>query len=459
MPEPRNRRLIRALRAMGRFLAWPLRTILRLTKDGLLFTLLACACGAVAFRNDELANIPLLIGLVLFSVLTTGLFLGSRSLKQLGLQRRCAERTFAGEPVTVTLTLKNAGRLPAGGVTLSESLRAVTRTKESASPSSGESQRLTLAPGGTARPGGAGSGQTYAVAVIGRGLEPTRYSLLVRRRGMYEYGRTSLSTTFPFGFWRCTGERRIPGRLVVYPRLGEIDGGLFEELELALTRMRRSRPSREEQDFRSLREYRHGDNPKWIHWRSSARMGRPLIKEFEEPQTRRVLLLLDTNLQRLGTQRGPAFELALSFAGTVVRELNRRNCHVQVATLPPGERPLRMEITREKRNLDMWLEALAGLQPDNSRTLADMRGALRREELRHVYVLVLGLGSLRVRCDLTWLASLDNAVKVLDVRGDEFRRIFRRGGGAREEVDEDLLLAYGDEELDDLAQEELALIG
>ena len=59
------------------------------------------------------------------------------------------------------------------------------------------------------------------------------------------------------------------------------------------------------------------------------------------------------------------------------------------------------------------------------------------------------------------MRSIDNIVKVLDVRGEEFRRIFHRqaSGSARDELDEDLLLALGDEELDELAQEEMALVG
>ncbi|MCZ7647390.1 MAG: DUF58 domain-containing protein [Planctomycetota bacterium] len=464
MAKKRSLRLI--LRGLWRLASWPVRTLFRLTKDGVIFAALGLACATVTFfRTDELANIPLLICLVLASILFSGLLLGSWSLRHLGVHRRCTERTFAGEAVAVTLTLFNRARLPAGGVTLAESLRAAAKSKRPGGGTpSNESQRLTPSGFGTVRPGGggAGSGQTFAVTVVGRGQERTRYTLVVRRRGIYQFGRTRLSTTFPFGFWNCSAERRDPGRLVVYPRLGEIEGTLFEELELAMQRVRRSRPSREEQEFRSLREYRHGDNPKWIHWRSSARMGRALVKEFEEPQTKRVLLLLDTNLQRLGTQRAPAFELAISFAGTVARELLRRACTVRCLALPPGERPLDVEVSKERRNLDTLLEALAGLEPDNGRNLADLKPYVSREQLRNTYILVLGLGSLRVRGDLGWLQSLDNVVKVLDVRGEEFRRIFRRGatgGHIRDELDEDLLLTLGDDELDELAQEELALVG
>jgi len=463
MPKPTPQRLWRGLLNV---LFWPFRTLRRMTADGFKFVLLAVCCAVVAARADQFANIPLLITLVLFSVLWSALILGTNALRTLKITRHCVERTFAGEPVTVTLAVQNTARVPVAGLMLSEVVRSLpTRVGGPAgvdASSAQESQRLLPVALGRPNAPSVGGGQAFAAMVSGRGVERVRYRLLVRRRGIYHFGRTQLDTVFPLGFWRSHAARRVPGRLVVYPRLGEIDTALFQEMEAAVQRLRRSRPSREEQDFRSLREYRPGDNPKWIHWRSSARQGKMLVKEYEEPQTRRVFLLLDTNLQRLGPQRLPAFELALSFAATCTRELARHGCEVTCAAMAPDTQPNFLTVSRERRNLDTLLEMLAGLQPDSTRTLTDLRGHIRREDLRQVFILVLGLGSLRVRADLTWLRSPDCVVKMLDVRGEEFRRLFRRTSSAtpgREDTDEDLLLALGDEELDALAQEELALVG
>jgi uncharacterized protein (DUF58 family) len=284
------------------------------------------------------------------------------------------------------------------------------------------------------------SGQTFAIAVAGRSQERTVYTLRVRRRGIYTFGRTRLETVFPFGFWRSKLERRVEGRLAVYPRLGEIDSEFFLEVDAAFQRIQTARPSREEQDFRGLREYRHGDNPRWIHWKSSARQNRWLVKEFEEPQSRRVILLLDTNLARMGGQRGPAFERAISFAATVSRELMRRNCDVTTVTLPQGRPPVALEVQKERRNLDQAFEMLASLSSDNSRMLDSVRPVLTPEDLRNAFVLVVGLGSLRLKAPLGWLSNHHNMVKVLDVRSEEFRRIFKLTGvGApREDLEDEL---------------------
>ena len=440
-----------AKRVMVKIAGWPLRTALRITKEGFLFACLTILCAFLASRSPELSNIPLLVCLVLFSILCTTLFLGGASLRNLRLRRRCAERTFAGEAIDVTLTVTNESRLPAGALVISENLRA-TVAPGRRNFAAEESQRMPKAVPRTPWASGASGGYSFAVAVPGRGRERVRYSLLVRRRGIYHFGRTRLATIFPFGLWISHDQRREPGRLVAYPRLGVLDTAFFQEMEIALQRIRRTRPSLEEHDFRGLREYRHGDNPKWIHWRTSARLTKPLVKEYEEPQAKRVLILLDTNLQRLGTQRFPGFELALSFTATAAREMLRRGCEVTLVAQPPGRKPVECTVSAERRNLDVLLEILAGMHPDNSRTLEDLRTHIRRGQLKNVYVLALGLGSLRRQADLTWLASHDNAVKVLDVRGEEFRRVFRRATSGDQHGDEfeDDLMALSDDVFDEL---------
>ena len=429
--------------------SWPLRTLLRLTREGWLFALLTLACAVAASRASEYSNIPLLICLVMVSLMLTALILGNASLRQLSISRRCATHTFAGDPLTVTLTVHNPARLPATGLSIVENMRSTTRVTRPTPIH--ESQKMIVPLLGRRSTPGLREAETFATVVAGRDRERAQYPLHLRRRGLYQFRRMRLSTGFPFGFWRTQREQYTPGQIVVYPRLGEIDAALFKEVEEALQRLKRFRPSREEHEFRGLREYRSGDHPKWIHWRSSARHLQWMVKEHETPQAKRVILLLDTNLQRLGAQRFPAFEAAISFAATAARELARRGCEVTALVLPPDEQPQQILVSRERRNLDVYFELLAGLRPDNGRTLSDLRTSVSRMLLSQAYVLVLGLGSLRMKADLSWLHSMENVVRVLDTRGEEFRRIFRRGTG-HVDLEEDLLPLFADAEY---AQEEV----
>lgn len=51
--------------------------------------------------------------------------------------------------------------------------------------------------------------------------------------------------------------------------------------------------SQREADLHGLRVYRTGDSPRWIHWRTTARRGEPMVREFEENSQPNLLLYVD----------------------------------------------------------------------------------------------------------------------------------------------------------------------
>jgi uncharacterized protein (DUF58 family) len=69
------------------------------------------------------------------------------------------------------------------------------------------------------------------------------------------------------------------------------------------------------QEFTALREYRPGDPVRHIHWRSFARLGEPVVKEFQDEFFTRYALVLDTFGDELPEA---AFETAVSVAASFV---------------------------------------------------------------------------------------------------------------------------------------------
>src|SRR5258708_33611326 len=51
--------------------------------------------------------------------------------------------------------------------------------------------------------------------------------------------------------------------------------------------------SAQQQEYHGLRDYRPGDSPRWIHWRTSARLGQPRVQEFEQQHEQNLAILLD----------------------------------------------------------------------------------------------------------------------------------------------------------------------
>ena len=114
-------------------------------------------------------------------------------------------------------------------------------------------------------------------------------------RGRYRLGPMRLSTRFPFGLFchRTTvgptdraGGFPAPGRLT--PRLGRAASRVVRRSQAARAAGRRRR--------RLLRHspLRGGDTRRWIHWRTSARAGKLMVRQFEQPRNRDVALLLDS---------------------------------------------------------------------------------------------------------------------------------------------------------------------
>jgi uncharacterized protein (DUF58 family) len=75
------------------------------------------------------------------------------------------------------------------------------------------------------------------------------------------------------------------------------------------------------EEFVSLREYRQGDPLRNIHWRSWARVGKPIVKEFEDEFFVRHALVLDTfTVEPYSEVLEAAVSVAASFACTVLTQ-------------------------------------------------------------------------------------------------------------------------------------------
>ncbi len=75
------------------------------------------------------------------------------------------------------------------------------------------------------------------------------------------------------------------------------------------------------EEFVALREYRHGDPLRHIHWRSWAKTGKPIVKEFEDEFFVRHALVLDTfDAEPRGEILEEAVAVAASFACTVLTQ-------------------------------------------------------------------------------------------------------------------------------------------
>jgi uncharacterized protein (DUF58 family) len=187
----------------------------------------------------------------------------------------------------------------------------------------------TPLPAGRLEDGGAAHRRAWPLTSLGPGetrLEHGRIQL--QRRGRYAWGPLTAISAEPLGLI----ERRVevlPGReIIVFPALGTLDR---EGLERHLLGSRdadperaRSHPQRHptaRAEFHGLRPFRPGDSPRSVHWRTSARTGELMVREYEDFTGQNLVLIFDPSLPRGGwRERELAFEAALSFAATICWE-------------------------------------------------------------------------------------------------------------------------------------------
>lgn len=102
--------------------------------------------------------------------------------------------------------------------------------------------------------------------------------------------------------------------LHVHPRtvpIGSSSSGFIRDLEGKTIR----KISDHDVAFHALREYVPGDDRRFIHWKTSARTGTLMVRQFEETRRAHLMLVLSTRLDDYATD--DEFELAVSIAGSL----------------------------------------------------------------------------------------------------------------------------------------------
>jgi uncharacterized protein (DUF58 family) len=144
--------------------------------------------------------------------------------------------------------------------------------------------------------------------------------LAFARRGVYELGPAEVGVTDPFGLLRFVRRFEERTEVVVYPEVHDLPsfplGGGNVEVDTRGARGQRG------DEFAGLREYRHGDDRRHIHWKSVARTGELYVKEFALEAPRRYTLALDLRREGIRTLEAEV-EDAVSVAASVLTHLRR----------------------------------------------------------------------------------------------------------------------------------------
>ncbi|HVF52814.1 MAG TPA: DUF58 domain-containing protein [Actinomycetota bacterium] len=233
------------------------------------------------------------LGVALLALVVIAIVVVRRGRHELEIERSITpERSQAGGDVTVTLDIKNKGRSTAPLMLLED--------------------RLPRGVHGTAR--------FILHGIEAGGMRSATYQIAPGRRGRFEVGPSTIRFMDPFGLARVRATTAGLTSFLVRPQLEPLTMLTERGQRRAATASVLRQPiGAIGEDFYTLREYVEGDDLRRIHWPSTAKRGRFIIRQEETTWNTTATILLDDDAADHSTDPGSSsFERAIEAAAAFI---------------------------------------------------------------------------------------------------------------------------------------------
>ncbi|MFT7640096.1 MAG: hypothetical protein ACI9G1_001835 [Pirellulaceae bacterium] len=312
---------------------------------------LAFIIGGAVLRDVNLLYIlaGMMIGPLLFNWR-----LSAMMLRGLRVKRTFPDRVFAGETIHVDLEVENSRPwLDSRVVMVRDYIRRIS-------------------------PQSTGNAEVYVDVMFASipAAMSTRetYKLLVPARGHYQLKRCEISSRYPLGLIHVGNRFDHQDSLTVYPRQGQLTREWLRTIESNNPGVNRSAGQQgpAEGNYYALREWRSGDSKRWVHWRSSAKTGNLVVRQFERERSEGLVLILDLHV---GDEPSEAdlsnVELAVSFAATAISDLASRGPFPMKVAVA-GDRPFQLDGVSSATMMCDCLDHLAVVSAANNNGFEQM---------------------------------------------------------------------------------------
>src|SRR5580698_708112 len=249
----------RWLSAWRRSLRPPRR--LKFTREGKFFVGITLGVGFAAI-NTANNLLYLLLGMLLALIVVSGL-MSELSLRDLTVLRRLPLRAQVGRAHLVEIEVYNhKRRVPSYAIEV-EDLRA----------------------------GQPADKRCFFLKISPKSAQVAAYRRTPTRRGRDVHVGFRIATRFPFGLFEKSREVPADGELVIYPAVDPVQllsppGGRSPGVDLVVGRGHG-------EDFLGLKLMREGEDPRDVHWRKTAAVGHPVMRERARETQPNVTILLD----------------------------------------------------------------------------------------------------------------------------------------------------------------------
>lgn len=271
----------------------------------------------LAFDTNN--NVAYQVLCLLVALIAVSLLFGGWFRWRFEVERVLPRFGSVGVPLEYRVTIRNSGSRPQTGLTYLETLPELwPPLVEWIAFQRAEERRMRRQPIWKRRPR-----RPFRVARVppvevppippGQGVDLT-VRLTPLRRGVLRFHTVTLGRVDPLGLFRALARRPLSQTLLVLPRRHFIPAvALPGAMKYQQGGVALASSVGQSDEFVSLRDYRRGDPFKHIHWRSWAKTGTPIVKEFEDEFFVRHALVLDTFS---ADPQSEVFEAAVSVAAS-----------------------------------------------------------------------------------------------------------------------------------------------
>ncbi len=387
-----------------------------ITREGWCYAIVMTLVFAAALVQE--VNLLVALAAMLAGPLLLGRFMAVFSLRGLQVRRKAPHGVCAGDLLVSRVALSNSRRSVGSWAVLVEE----------------EIHRDALGDAGRRRKEKSLHTSVFFPYLPAGRMRQAAYRGRLARRGRYRLGPLRVSTRFPFGLFCHTLTVAESESLLVFPRLGRLTRGWAQRRREAFagSNRREQRPGADG-DFYGVRPWRSGDSRRWIHWRTSARAGKLVVRQFEQPRNRDVVLLLDLwQPDRPEAADRANVELAVSFAATIIADLCRKgdsNVYLSVgdhrAECAGG--PASPALLQE------MMEQLATIEGHSRDDLADVLAQAERRAGSAAELVLIATRRVDLDDPARWgrlagdaaLRAMLRRVRAIDVSSPELGRFFR----------------------------------
>ncbi len=246
-----------------------------------------------------------------------------------------------------------------------------------------------------------------------------RGEMLPLKRGYLRLEAVTLTCPDPFGVFRALRKTQAPQSLLILPKrylLPDIDlpgKSIFQKGGVSM-----ASSVGESEEFVALRDYRPGDPLRHIHWKSWAKTGKPIVKEFQDEFFVRHALVLDTFFP---TVHSDVFEEAVSVAASFAYTIQTQDSLLDLLFV--GPQAYCFTAGRGVGHTEQMLEILACVQVCKDRQFA----ALEQLVLEHISTVS---GCICIL--LAWDQERQDFIKRLKIAGSPLMVFVVTPSGAKE---------------------------